>query len=337
MNNANQADHNIKQTDHTKEKIPLIVIAGPTATGKTSLAIELAERVGGEIISADSVQVYRYLDIGSAKPTAAEIKDIPHYMLDLVDPDVNFTVFDYQTIARKHIWDIYKRGKQPILVGGTGLYIKALVDGYSFRSGKVEPAIRKQLQEELDSFGKEHLYRKLQEIDPERGAKLHINDTKRIIRALEYYYMTGEPISRQQEMTITGAGGSPAYRLLMIGLHMQREVLYDAINHRVDLMLEKGLLHETENLMDKGFGGDLKAMQSLGYRHMSMYLQKKWEWDEAVSMLKQDTRKFAKRQMTWFQADKRINWFEIEPGREPQSQPAFNEIIEKCLKFIGLQ
>ena len=327
------ADHNINQTDHSKEKIPLIVIAGPTATGKTGLAIELAERVGGEIISADSVQIYRYLDIGSAKPTAAEIKDIPHYMLDLVDPDVNFTVFDYQTMAREHILEIHKRGKQPILVGGTGLYIKALIDGYSFRSGKVDPAIRKQLQEELDSFGKEHLYRKLQEIDPERGAKLHINDTKRIIRALEYYYMTGEPISKQQEMTVAGAGGSPAYRLLMIGLHMQREALYDVINRRVDLMLEKGLLHETVSLMEKGFCGDLKAMQSLGYRHMIMYLQKEWEWEEAVSMLKQDTRKYAKRQMTWFQADKRINWFEIEPGREPQSQRLFDEILKHINQF----
>ena len=310
-----------------KNKIPLVVIAGPTATGKTELSILLAERIGGEIVSADSVQVYRFLDIGSAKPTAEEKRGIPHYMIDVVEPDANFTVFDFQSMARKHIKDIHSRGKFPILVGGTGLYIKALIDEYTFRSGKYNEGVRKQLQDELSRFGKEHLYRKLQRIDPERARKLHINDTKRIIRALEYYYLTGESISRQEELTLQH--NSP-YNLIMIGLTMRRELLYSRINRRVDLMLQKGLLQEVSSLLERGYSSNLKSMQSLGYRHMLMFIQKVWDWDKAVSAFKQDTRKFAKRQMTWFKADKRITWFEIEA--DMKLEPILDSI---CLKVAG--
>lgn len=310
-----------------KNKIPLLVIAGPTATGKTELSILLAQRIGGEIVSADSVQVYRFLDIGSAKPTAEEKKGIPHYMIDVVEPDANFTVFDYQSMAKKHIMDIHSRGKLPILVGGTGLYIKALIDEYTFRSGKYNAGVRKQLQDELSSYGKEHLYRKLQQIDPERGKKLHINDTRRIIRALEYYYLTGEPISRQEELTLQH--NSP-YNLIMIGLTMQREVLYSRINRRVDLMLQKGLLQEVSSLLNRGYSSNLKSLQSLGYRHMLMFIKKVWDWDKAVSIFKQDTRKFAKRQMTWFKADERFTWFEMEA--DMKLEPILDSI---CIKVAG--
>jgi len=308
-------------------EIPLIIIAGPTATGKTDLSILLAERIGGEIVSADSVQVYRYLDIGSAKPTAEERRGIPHYMIDVVTPDVNFTVFDYQSMARKHILEIHSRGKLPILVGGTGLYIKALIDEYTFRSGKYNPSVREKLQRELADYGKEHLYRKLQQVDPVGGEKLHPNDTRRIIRALEYYYLTGEPISRQQELTLQNK--SP-YELIMFGLTMKRELLYARINHRVDLMLQKGLLLEVKDILKKGYASNSKALQSLGYRHMLMYLQKNWEWEKIVSVFKQDTRKFAKRQLTWFRADKRITWLEIEP--EMKLEPILDSI---CRKIAG--
>lgn len=291
-------------------EIPLVVIAGPTATGKTDLSILLAERIGGEIVSADSVQIYRYLDIGSAKPTTEERRNIPHYMIDVVTPDADFTVFDYQTMARKHIFDIHSRNKLPILVGGTGLYIKALIDDYTFRSGKYNAGIRKKLQKELNDYGKEYLYQKLQEIDPSGARKLHINDTRRIVRALEYYYLTGEPISRQQELTLQKK--SP-YKLIMVGLFMERELLYSRINRRVALMLQKGLLSEVKELVRRGYSSSLKSLQSLGYKHMLMYLQGNWEWEKAVSLFKQDTRKFAKRQMTWFRADKRITWMEIKP------------------------
>ena len=303
--------------------IPLVVIAGPTATGKTDLSILLAERIGGEIVSADSVQVYRYLDIGSAKPSLQERRGIPHYMIDVVTPDVNFTVFDYQALAGKHILDIHSRGKLPILVGGTGLYIKALIDEYTFRSGKYNPGIRKKLQDELAEYGKEHLYEKLQKVDPVAGKKLHINDTRRIIRALEYYYLTGESISRQQELTLKKK--SP-YRLIMIGLTMERNLLYAKINSRVDLMLQKGLLYEVNELVKRGYSSSLKSLQSLGYKHMLMYLHGNWDWEEAVSFFKQDTRKYAKRQMTWFRADKRINWFEIGP--EMKLDPILDSICK---------
>ncbi len=310
-----------------KNKIPLLVIAGPTATGKTELSIQLAQRIGGEIISADSVQVYRHLDIGSAKPAAEEKKGIPHHMIDVVEPDVNFTVFDYQTLAKRHIEEIHSRGKLPILVGGTGLYIKALIDEYAFRSGKYNPRLRKQLVEELGEYGKEHLYQKLQEIDPVTGKKLHLNDTRRIIRALEYYYLTGEPISRQKELT--PKKGSP-YRLTMIGLSMPRELLYARIDCRVDQMLRRGLLSEVANLLKKGYSSNLKALQSLGYRHMLMYLQKNQDWEETVAIFKQDTRRYAKRQMTWFRADERISWMEIEAGMK------FEPILDSiCNKVAG--
>jgi tRNA dimethylallyltransferase len=289
-------------------KIPLLVIVGPTATGKTKLSILLAQRLEGEIVSADSVQVYRYLDIGSAKPTAEEKKGIPHYMIDIVEPDQSFTVYDYQARAGKHIKEIYSRGRLPILVGGTGLYIKALVDGYAFRGGKHDPSLRARLTKELNTHGKEHLFRKLQKVDPVTGKKLHPNDTKRVIRALEYYCLTGEPISRQKELT--GQGGCP-YKLTMIGLSMPRGQLYDRINSRVDQMLRRGLLYEVRSLLGRGYPGDLKALQALGYRHMLMFLGKNWDWEKTVATLKQDTRKYAKRQMTWFRADKRISWLDI--------------------------
>ncbi len=318
--------------DETKSnvtgEIPLVVIAGPTATGKTDLSILLAERTGGEIVSADSVQIYRYLDIGSAKPTAEERRDVPHYMLDVVTPDVDFTVFDYQTMARKHIFDIHSRNKLPILVGGTGLYIKALIDDYTFRSGKYNAAIREKLQKELTDYGKEYLYQKLQEVDPAGARKLHINDARRIIRALEYYYLTGEPISRQQELTLQKK--SP-YKLIMVGLSMQRELLYSRINCRVDLMLQKGLLFEVKELLRRGYSSSLKSLQSLGYKHMLMYLQGNWEWEEAVSLFKQDTRKFAKRQMTWFRADKRITWIEIKP--DLKIEPVLDSICKKVAGY----
>ena len=316
-------------TDTNNCRIPLLVIVGPTAAGKTGFAVGLAETLGGEVVSADSVQVYRYLDIGSAKPTLEERRGVPHYMLDITEPDADFTVFDYQKMAGDCIKKIHERGKLPILAGGTGLYIKALLDGYSFRSGKTDPSIRRKLQDELASYGKEFLYRKLQEVDPSTGERLHINDSKRIIRALEYYYMTGEPISRQQEMTLVAE--SP-YLPVVFGLETEREALYEKINRRVDLMLKNGLLNEVKNLLVRGYTGDLKPMQSLGYRHIIMYLQGKWSWEETVATFKQDTRKFAKRQTTWFRADKRITWLKIEPKTD--LQPVFESIYKRIAGIL---
>lgn len=293
--------------------IPLLVLVGPTAVGKTEISISLCKKQGGEVVSADSVQVYRYLDIGSAKPTIKERQEIPHHLIDVVDPAVNFTVFDYQNLARQSISDIYKRGKLPILTGGTGLYIKAVVDEYNFRSGKVNPLIRKRLEEILELRGKEYLYRFLQQIDPLTAQKVHPNDIRRIMRAFEFYYLTGEPISLQRKLTETKKS---RYNLIMVGLTAKRNILYERINERVDLMIKRGFLEEVIGLLEKGYSGDLKSLQSLGYSHMSKYLQGKWDWENTIATFKRDTRRYAKRQLTWFRADKRIYWYEIDEQRD---------------------
>jgi len=306
-------------------KIPLLLVVGPTAVGKTALSIELAKKLGGEIISADSVQVYRYLDIGSAKPGLEERQGIPHHLIDIVDPDVNFTVYDYQDMARRCIKDIYSRGKLPILAGGTGLYINATIDEYTFCSGKSGALVRKRLQEEMHSKGKEYLYNRLQLLDPKAAGRVHPNDWKRIIRALEFYYLTGKPISVQWEMT---KKKKSAYNVFMVGLILQRNHLYERINRRVDSMIEKGLLDEVKLLLEKGYHKGLKSLQSLGYRHVMAYLEGQWEWEEAISFFKRDTRRYAKRQLTWFRADERTNWYELTEGGE--WEPICNAICRKA-------
>lgn len=308
-----------------KNSIPLLCIVGPTAVGKTEIAIELAHRLKGEIISADSVQVYRYMDIGTAKPTAEERRGIPHYLIDIVDPDVNFTVYDYQKLAQQYIREVYSKGKLPILTGGTGLYIKAVVDEYTFCSRKVNPYLRRRLQEELQLKGKGEFYRLLQEIDPRAAERVHPNDARRIIRALEFYYMTGEPISVQWERTKKNKGN---YNLIMIGITMEKKYLYERINKRVDLMLEKGLLDEVKGLLERGYKSDLKSMQSLGYFHLANFLEGKWDWETAVTTFKRDTRRYAKRQLTWFRADKRIIWHERMP---------YNTKLDRVLENICSQ
>lgn len=310
-----------------ERKVPLIVIVGPTAVGKTFLAIQLAKRLNTEIISADSVQVYRYLDIGTAKPSLEEREGIPHHLIDIVDPDVNFTVYDYQRLARKCIHEVYSRGKIPILTGGTGLYIKAVLDEYVFSSVKVNMKIRKRLEEELKLKGKSFLYNFLKGVDPQAAARIHPNDARRIIRSLEFYYLTGEPISRQWELTQKRE--SP-YRPLMFGLNMKRNLLYERIEKRIEQMIEKGLLDEVKDLLKRGYSSKLKSLQSLGYRHMIFYLEGKWNWEEAIHYFRKDTRNYAKRQLTWFRADNRIEWFELKPDTQ------FNLILDEiCSKLEG--
>lgn len=292
--------------------IPLFVLVGPTAVGKTEISTALCNKLGGEVVSADSVQVYRYLDIGSAKPVLEERQGVPHHLIDVVDPAVNFTVFDYQNMARQAIADIHRRGKLPLLTGGTGLYVKAVIDDYNFRSGKVNPLIRERLEEILELKGKEYLYRFLQQIDPVTAQKVHPNDIRRMMRAFEFFYLTGEPISSQRELT---EKKKSRYNLIMIGLTTKRSILYERINKRVDLMIKQGLLEEVKGLLEKGYGSNLKSLQSLGYSHMIKYLQGKWDWNNTIINFKRDTRHYAKRQLTWFRADNRIIWFEIDEQR----------------------
>ena len=305
----------IGQERHRQERlIPLLVVAGPTAVGKTKISLALSQRLDGEIVSADSVQVYRYLDIGSAKPSLQERKGIPHHLIDLVDPDAEFTVYDYQQRAQKAIREIDQRGRLPILTGGTGLYIKAVLDSYRFDDRKTNPLIRKRLTEKLALKGKEYLYRLLQEIDPSTAKKVHPNDLRRIKRALEFFYLTGEPISRQRERTRKQK--KTPYRLTVAGLTMERSCLYERINRRADLMMQKGLLVEVRQLLAKGYQSNLKSLQSLGYYHLIRYLEGEWDLETAISTLKRDTRRYAKRQLTWFRADERVHWYKLEPQAE---------------------
>lgn len=310
-----------------QRKLPLLTVVGPTAAGKTDLSIQLAQRLNGEIVSADSVQVYRYLDIGSAKPSLEERKGIPHHLINVVEPDVNFTVYDYQALAKKYIHDIYGRGNLPILTGGTGLYIKAVLDEYNFSGGKVNPLIRKRLQEESEVKGKEYLYEVLKKVDPISAKKIHPNDLRRIMRALEFYYLTGEPISVQWELTKRKGSN---YNTIMVGITMKRNLLYERINNRVDQMVKDGLVKEVEDLLEKGYKSNLKSMQSLGYSHIIKYLQRKWDWETAMTEFKRDTRRYAKRQLTWFRADERVTWFERDEQR------IFNPILDSiCFKIEG--
>ncbi len=305
-------------------KIPLIVLVGPTAVGKTAFSIKLAQKLNGEIISADSVQVYRYLDIGTAKPTTEEKSQVAHHLIDVVDPSVNFTVYDFQMLARKKIDEIHARSKLPVLTGGTGFYVKAVLDGFSFSSGKSNVQVRKRLQDVLLARGKDYLYHLLQEQDPQSAKHIHPNDVKRVMRALEFFYLTGEPIRVQKERT--EKKDSP-YKPLYFGLYMNREQLYDRINRRVESMIKKGLLSEVKGLLHNGYNKNMKALQALGYRHMIAYLEGELSWENALLLLKRDTRRYAKRQLTWFCADPRIRWSHIKTG----------ENINKYLENISTQ
>ena len=286
------------------EKPKIIVICGPTGIGKTSVAVELAEKLGGEIISADSMQIYRYMDIGTAKPTVAEQARVVHHMVDIIDPDEDFDAVGFAGMAREKVMQLHQAGVLSVVAGGTGLYIKALLQGL-FQSNPVDPKIRERLNQEAAESGSRHLHERLQQVDPDTADRLHPNDTYRIIRALETIESTGRSISDHHQAH--GFKDEP-FNALKIGLQMDRQMLYDRIDRRVELMIEAGLVDEVKNLLSRGFSADLKSMQSIGYRHMVDFIEGRLSWDECLRTLKRDTRRFAKRQFTWFGADSRIQW-----------------------------
>ena len=274
----------------------LIVISGPTACGKTAVSVELAKSIGGEIVSADSMQVYRGMDIGTAKIMPDEMQGIPHYLIDEFDPDEDFNVAKFQQRAKKYISDIISRGKMPIVAGGTGFYINALVYDNDFAKEDEESEIRRQLQQEAKQKGAEHMHGILKEIDPESAEKIHKNNVKKVIRAIEFYRLNGKKISthnaeeKQRET---------AYDAKIFVLDMSRERLYERIEKRIDIMLEQGLLKEVESLLEK-YSPSLVSMQGLGYKEFVPYFKGECTLDEAVYALKKSTRHFAKRQLTWF-------------------------------------
>ncbi|WP_084054277.1 tRNA (adenosine(37)-N6)-dimethylallyltransferase MiaA [Desulfonispora thiosulfatigenes] len=302
--------------------LPLFVLVGPTAIGKTSLSIKLAKELKGEIVSADSMQVYRNLDIGTAKVTKNEMEDIPHYLIDIIDPTENFSVADFQSLAKEKIAEIASREVLPMLVGGTGLYVNSIVSEYNFTDIGDTEDIRRDLWKIAEDKGNEELIEKLKVLDPISAEKIHPNDSKRIIRALEVYYASGKPISSYQNNTSN-------YDLNFIGLHMDREKLYERINLRVDLMLEAGWLDELKNLLASGVPANVQALQGLGYKQLLMHLNGDISYEKAIELIKRETRRFAKRQITWFKRDERIKWINVDDKNEAQILAEILSYIEK--------
>jgi len=290
-------------------KPKIVIVAGPTAVGKTTFAIELAEGLGGEIVGADSMQIYRYMDIGTAKPTQQERAQVPHYLIDIRDPDESFDASQYVREARHAVEEVIRRGKVPLVVGGTGLYIKALLGGL-FELESIDEGIRERLQHILDAEGIEALYKRLQVCDPVTADRLQPNDTYRILRAVEIYETTGVPIVEHQK---AHRFQDAPFQSMKIGLFMDRDALYNRINRRVDAMVAEGFLDEVHRLLARGYGEDLKSMQSIGYRHMVGVIRNRYSKEEAMTLMKRDTRRYAKRQMTWFKADPHFQW--ITPSR----------------------
>lgn len=290
-------------------KIPLIVVAGPTASGKTGLAIDIANYVGGEIVSADSMQIYKYMNIGSAKPTQKERAKAVHHMIDFLEPDAEFSVADYTEMAHKVIADIYERKKIPIMAGGTGLYINSVVNDVTFGDMDTDYELRESLRKTAEEKGSEYLLHMLSEFDEVSAKRLHPNNLRRIIRAIEFYKITGKPISEHQEET---KKTQSRYNPLMLCVNWDREELYDRINRRVDMMMDEGLLDEVKRLMDMGYTKDLNSMQGIGYKEVMDYFDGKASLEETVEIIKQSSRRYAKRQLTWFRRDERIHYVSSE-------------------------
>ncbi|MGQ9677286.1 MAG: tRNA (adenosine(37)-N6)-dimethylallyltransferase MiaA [Chloroflexota bacterium] len=290
---------------------PLIAIVGPTAVGKSDLALHLALTLGGEIVSADSRQVYRYLDIGTAKPTPEERARVPHHLIDVVDPNERYTLAQYQADAYRAIDGIIGRGHIPFLVGGTGLYVRAVVEGLRIPRVAPNARLRAELERRAVDEGPEALYQELQRVDPEAAAQIDWRNVRRIIRAIEVYRATGHRISELRESQ------APPYEVLMIGLTIERSELYRRIDQRVDRMIAAGLVDEVQRLVDMGYGFDTPAMSGLGYRQIGAYLRGEVSLPEAVEAIKNETHRFARQQYTWFRLDDpRIRWYEARPGVE---------------------
>jgi tRNA dimethylallyltransferase len=289
-------------------KTKLIVICGPTGIGKTSFAIRLSKIIGGEIIGADSMQIYKYMDIGTAKPSPLEKAMVRHHMVDIVEPDEPFDAARYASLSQNVIDDLCSKNIVPVVAGGTGLYIKSLIHGL-FRSRPADAVILKRLEHEAETKGGAALHKRLAACDSKSADKIHPNDVFRIIRALEVFESTGQSISQFQE---SHGFKEDKFDLFQIGLNMDRSLLYERINTRVDMMLEEGFLDEVQILIKKGYHPSLKSMQSLGYRHLCDFLEKKVSWEETIMTLKRDTRRYAKRQLTWFRNQENIFW--TEPG-----------------------
>ena len=288
-------------------KPPLIILAGPTAAGKTALSVTLAKQINGSVISADSMQVYRYMDIGSAKIRTEEMQNIPHYLIDELLPDEEFNIVLFQKLAKKYLAEIYAAGRIPILAGGTGFYIQSVLYNIDFSREESSPAIRKELAEIAENEGTEALHERLAKVDADSAQAIHPNNVKRIIRALEFYRQNGYPISKHNREE---RQKSSPYNFAYFVLTDDRKRLYAQIDRRVDLMMEQGLNDEVKRLKEMGCHKGMVSMQGLGYKELLMHLNGEISLDEAVYRIKRDTRHFAKRQLTWFGRERDVNWLD---------------------------
>jgi tRNA dimethylallyltransferase len=300
----------------------VLVLVGPTASGKTSTSLIVAQRLDGEIISADSRQIYKYMDIGTAKPSNEEQKHIKHYFLDELTPDRDFNAGEYGKHGRNIIDGIVRAGKHPIVVGGSGLYIQSLIDGF-FEGPAKDQDIRERLYARLHTDGAESLLEELKKVDPLAASKMLPSNTRRIIRALEVYHLSGIPLSQHHRRQ-----SSEIFESVFVGLEWDRKKLYERINRRVDRMIEAGLVEEVKALLRMGYNTSLNSLQTVGYREVFLHLEGKLDHGTMVDQIKQNSRRFAKRQLTWFRRDKRIHWFHVEDESE------FPEIAQKIIDYF---
>ena len=304
----------------------VIVIIGPTAVGKTALSIDLAKKLNSEIISGDSMLIYKGFDIGTAKPSVAEQAGIKHHLIDVLEPNSSFSVTEFKERAAELVDNINARGKIPVIAGGTGLYTKALLENYNFNKTSANEDYRLRLEQIAKEQGKEQLHKMLETVDPVSAQRLHINDTRRVIRALEVFHQGGEYISQDKELN---SNNFLAYDAVVIGLNMDRAKLYERINNRVDIMMENGLLDEVKLLLHNGVKKDCKAMQAIGYKELVWYLEGNCSLEFAVDKIKQATRNFAKRQLTWFRRMSYIKWYDVTENN--------SDLVEEIYKEIALK
>ncbi|WP_096269809.1 tRNA (adenosine(37)-N6)-dimethylallyltransferase MiaA [Paucisalibacillus globulus] len=307
-----------------KQKV--IAIVGPTAVGKTRLSIEVAKKFGGEIISGDSMQVYKGMDIGTAKIKEEEMAGIPHHMIDIKSPNEDFSVADFQYYVQKYIEEISARNHIPIIVGGSGLYIQAVLQNYNFSKEKRDDALTKRLEDEMNQKGIEPLFDRLKTIDPNQAEKIHPNNFRRVLRALEIFEKTGLTMTEYQKQQ---ASSSP-YESLLIGLEMDRELLYKRINQRVDGMVREGLLEEVKGLIEKGYE-NYQSMKAIGYKELIPYFTGEVPLETSIELLKRNSRRYAKRQYTWFKNKMDVNWYELTPSTMTEK---FNDILTDLAGFI---
>lgn len=303
---------------------PLIILTGPTAVGKTKLSIDLAKAMGGEIVSADSIQVYRHMDIGSAKVTKSEMEGVPHHLIDVLDPTEEFNVVIFQKMAKEAVEGILNRGHIPVVVGGTGFYIQALAYDIDFTENDQDRTLRLELERIAGEKGGEYLHKMLEEVDPAAADQIHANNIKRVIRAIEFYRQTGTRISEHNEAE---RKKSSPYQLFYYVLNTHRSILYNRVERRVEQMMEQGLLEEVKKLAAMGCARDMVSMQGLGYKELLDHLEGQCTLEEAVYTIKRDTRHFAKRQLTWFKREKDVRWLNL-----PDFHDNLTEVLDHILQ-----